>query len=510
MKRRVILIASLSLLFPVAPAQAAPVTAAAGETICNQTVGDATGVSAYRASNGDCVVEFKNVGSTTWTVPSGVTSVTYLIVAGGGGGGGGTASEHGGGGGGAGGLLTGTLGVSSGNVSVVVGGGGTGGSLDNRGSNGGNSSLAGTVTSIGGGGGASYFNSGNPQTGGSGGGGASSATLSQRTGAVGTAGQGNKGGDVTRTGTDGRHGAGGGGAGALGESTTASGVITTSAGAGGAGLSSTITGTSRTYAGGGGGGSGGTGGAGGGGTGGFFNGTAATAGTANTGAGGGGGTGTGGANAIAGAAGGSGIVIIRYAIAPANSIAPTISGSATYGETLTATTGTWQGTSTSYSYQWSRSATLGGTYSDIAGAINSTYVLATADVGNFLKVTVTATNSAGSAASLSTATAQVVRASATISLTVAPGDFIYRTAKTLTFTSSVAGKVTLRANREAISGCKNRNLNAGNSYLITCSYKPSTNGFVVITATFTPTDSMIDARSTASPAYFVKRKSVRR
>jgi hypothetical protein len=53
-------------------------------------------------------------------------------------------------------------------------------------------------------------------------------------------------------------------------------------------------------------------------------------------------------------------------------------------------------------------------------------------------------------------------------------------------------------------------LNAGNSYSITCSYRPSTNGFVVIAATFTPTDSMIDVRSTASPAYFVKRKSVRR
>jgi hypothetical protein len=510
MKKSLIVGLCFFMFFFPTPAIADSVTASGGASICNQTVGLATNVSAYQTANGDCVVEFKNVGTTTWTVPSGVTSVTYLIVAGGGGGGGGTASEHGGGGGGAGGLMSGTLTVPSGNVSVVVGGGGAGGSLDNRGSNGGNSSLAGAVASNGGGGGGSYFNTGVPQSGGSGGGGACSASNSQRTGAIGTGGQGNKGGDVTRAGTDGRHGAGGGGAGALGESTTASGLLTISAGAGGSGLSSTITGTSRTYAGGGGGGSGGTGGAGGGGTGGFFNGTLATAGTANTGGGGGGGTGTGGATAIAGAAGGSGIVIIRYATPPTNSIAPTISGNATYGETLTATTGTWQGSSTSYSYQWSRSATVGGTYSDIAGAINSTYVLTSTDVGNFLKVMVTATNSAGSAASLSTATAQVVRATTTISLTAAPGDFIYRTAKTLTFSSSVAGKVTLRANRETISGCKNRNLNAGNSFSITCSFRPSTNGFVVITAAFTPTDSMIDARSTVSPTYFVTRKTIRR
>jgi hypothetical protein len=53
-------------------------------------------------------------------------------------------------------------------------------------------------------------------------------------------------------------------------------------------------------------------------------------------------------------------------------------------------------------------------------------------------------------------------------------------------------------------------LNAGNSFSITCSFRPSINGFVVITAAFAPTDSMIDARSTVSPTYFVTRKTVRR
>ena len=52
-------------------------------------------------SGADTVVSFRTVGTCSWTVPSTVSSVQYLVVAGGGGGGGDAA-----GGGGAGGLLT--------------------------------------------------------------------------------------------------------------------------------------------------------------------------------------------------------------------------------------------------------------------------------------------------------------------------------------------------------------------------------------------------------------------
>ena len=70
---------------------------------------------------------FTNVGTYTWTAPSYVTSVEYLIV--GGGGGGGAAYDTGSAGGGGGGLvLTGTISVTPGtSYSIIVGDGGNGG-----------------------------------------------------------------------------------------------------------------------------------------------------------------------------------------------------------------------------------------------------------------------------------------------------------------------------------------------------------------------------------------------
>lgn len=71
------------------------------------------------------VVEFKTVGTTTWKVPAGVTSVDYLVV---GGGGGGANGYDNAGGGGAGMVLSGSMSVVSGNtLNITVGDGGIGG-----------------------------------------------------------------------------------------------------------------------------------------------------------------------------------------------------------------------------------------------------------------------------------------------------------------------------------------------------------------------------------------------
>jgi hypothetical protein len=128
-----------------------------------------------------------SAGSSTLTVPVGIT-LEYLIVAGGGAGGFASTSNYNpsGGGGGGGGYLTGSIGIVGGvNYSIVVGSGGTG--TSGAGNNGGNSSAF-SLTSIGGGRGGARGSSG-PAAGGSGGGGCGGS------GAAGTAGQGNRGGN---------------------------------------------------------------------------------------------------------------------------------------------------------------------------------------------------------------------------------------------------------------------------------------------------------------------------
>jgi hypothetical protein len=88
--------------------------------------------------------------------------------------------------------------------------------------------------------------------------------------------------------------------------------------------------------------------------------------------------------------------------APRNTSAPTVTGTAEVGQTLTAHKGSWSGTAPiAYSYQWQR-----GT-ADIAGATGAGYTPVAADVGHTLDVVVTASNTAGMASAKSAATAAV-------------------------------------------------------------------------------------------------------
>ena len=94
--------------------------------------------------------------------------------------------------------------------------------------------------------------------------------------------------------------------------------------------------------------------------------------------------------------------------APVKKTPATISGIAHEGQTLSAGTGIWEGAPTlSYSYQWQHCSASGGSCSNVSGATGSTYLLASGDVGDTLRVVVTATNLAGSASSTSEATAVV-------------------------------------------------------------------------------------------------------
>ncbi len=103
-------------------------------------------------------------------------------------------------------------------------------------------------------------------------------------------------------------------------------------------------------------------------------------------------------------------------IAPALTDSPVISGSARYGQTFTATSGTWSNLGITYSYQWQRSASVdqNAAWSDIASASTTTYVTNTNDLGKYLRIKVTATNSAGSQVSYSLPSTEILDQPATI------------------------------------------------------------------------------------------------
>jgi hypothetical protein len=94
--------------------------------------------------------------------------------------------------------------------------------------------------------------------------------------------------------------------------------------------------------------------------------------------------------------------------APSNTAAPTISGSAVVGQTLTASPGTWSSDTTpTYAYQWQRCDKLGNSCAAITGAAAQTYVVQSADTGSTLRVEVTAKNASGSASATSAQSAEV-------------------------------------------------------------------------------------------------------
>ncbi len=116
-------------------------------------------------------------------------------------------------------------------------------------------------------------------------------------------------------------------------------------------------------------------------------------------------------NAFGSASESSTATALVAAAPPTNTAAPTISGVAQDGQTLTASAGTWSGTPTiTYAYQWKRCDSSGEACVNVSGATGTSYALAPGDVAGELRVSVTATNAGGSASESSTATALVAAA----------------------------------------------------------------------------------------------------
>jgi hypothetical protein len=136
--------------------------------------------------------------------------------------------------------------------------------------------------------------------------------------------------------------------------------------------------------------------------------------------------------------------IVSSTGAPVNTAKPTISGSATVGEDLTAANGTWSGGVRSFTYQWQRcpSGNESGCTS-ISGATAKTYTVRTADVGSALRVNVTAHNASGSTATATSDLTSVVGQNTT---TVVQTTTKVNHAPTITLLSAkrINGKVYVR------------------------------------------------------------------
>ena len=101
-------------------------------------------------------------------------------------------------------------------------------------------------------------------------------------------------------------------------------------------------------------------------------------------------------------------VVAPNPAAPHNTTLPVISGTASEGQTLSTSDGTWTNNPTGFGYQWQDCDPAGANCQNVAsGATSSSYLLRGSDVGSTVRVVVTATNGSGSTPASSAATAVV-------------------------------------------------------------------------------------------------------
>ncbi len=92
---------------------------------------------------------------------------------------------------------------------------------------------------------------------------------------------------------------------------------------------------------------------------------------------------------------------------PANTALPTISGSTWVGQQLSASTGSWTGSPTTYTYQWEDCDPSGSSCTNILTGITNSYTLSSADIGHTIRVSVSAVGAGGRGVATSTATGVV-------------------------------------------------------------------------------------------------------
>jgi Bacterial Ig-like domain (group 3)/Invasin, domain 3 len=170
---------------------------------------------------------------------------------------------------------------------------------------------------------------------------------------------------------------------------------------------------------------------------------------------------------------------------PVNTSLPAVSGSTVLGQTLSASSGTWTGSpAPSFAYQWQRCNSGGGGCGDIGGATGSSYTLVTADVSSTVRVVVTGSNSQGSVAATSNATAVVSGPPVNTSLPAVSGSTVLGqtlSASSGGWTGSPAPSFAYQWQRcnSAGSGCVGIGGATGSSYLLVAADVSSTVRVVV-------------------------------
>jgi hypothetical protein len=112
--------------------------------------------------------------------------------------------------------------------------------------------------------------------------------------------------------------------------------------------------------------------------------------------------------ALAASAGGA---TARQAAAPTNHAPPTISGTTAVGQVLSASPGSWNGTTPiTFTYSWKQCDANGAACKNVPNNEHSTFTLVSTNSGNTMRVHVTATNADG-AGGISSAQTAVISAS---------------------------------------------------------------------------------------------------
>jgi Ig domain of plant-specific actin-binding protein len=117
---------------------------------------------------------------------------------------------------------------------------------------------------------------------------------------------------------------------------------------------------------------------------------------------------------------------------PVNTVKPAVSGTATVGQELSVSTGTWTPKPTSFGYQWQRCSSTGTDCLNVAGATSRVYGVRSADVDHRLRALVTARTTAGRSTVASSPSSVVLdNSTTTTSTTTVQGN----KAPTITFIS---------------------------------------------------------------------------